>query len=65
MNKTLQTILYIDLLLSTMVVFWLTEGKIAEKMEIQEFEYLENKKRFLGEIKSTFHNLFRAIIWLK
>ena len=24
--------------------------------EIQKFEYLENKKRFLDEIKSIFHN---------
>ena len=31
------------------------------KLEIQKFEYLENKKRFLDEIKSIFHNYLRAI----
>ena len=35
------------------------------KMEIQKFEYLENKKSFLDEIKSIFHNFWRDIIWWK
>ena len=26
------------------------------KKKIQKFEYLENEKRFLGEIKTIFHN---------
>ena len=26
------------------------------KSEIQKFEYLENEKNFLGEVKSIFHN---------
>ena len=30
--------------------------------EIQRFEYLENEKNFLDEIKSIFHNYLRAII---
>ena len=34
-------------------------------MEIQEFEYLDNEKRFLDEIKSIFSNYFNAVIWLK
>ena len=33
------------------------------KTEIRKSEYLENEKRFLDEIKSIFHNYFRAIIW--
>ena len=34
-------------------------------MEIQQFEYFENEKRFLDEIKNFFHNYLRAIIWRK
>ena len=33
---------------------WLT-GKTEGKTEIQKFEYLENKKSFLDEIKNIFH----------
>ena len=43
---------------------WLT-GKKEGKMEIQKFEYLENEKSFLDEIKSTFHSFWRNIIWWK
>ena len=32
---------------------WLTGEK--EKTEIEKFEYLENEKRFLDEIKNIFH----------
>ena len=32
------------------------------KSEIQKFEYLENKKNFLDEVKRSFHNFFSAII---
>ena len=32
------------------------------KMSRQKFKYLENRKWFQGEIKSTFHNSWRAII---
>ena len=35
------------------------------KTEIQKIEYLKNKKNFLDEIKSTFHNYLWAIIWWK
>ena len=35
------------------------------KMEIQNFEYFENKKSSLDEIKNIFHNYLRAIISLK
>ena len=34
-------------------------------MEIQKFEYLENEKSFLDEIKSIFHSFWRAIFWWK
>ena len=33
--------------------------------KIQKFEYFENKKSFLDEIKSTFHNYLRTIFWWK
>ena len=33
--------------------------------EIQKFEYLENKKSILDEIKSIFHSFWRTIIWRK
>ena len=32
------------------------------KMEIHKFEYLENEKSFLDEIKSVFHNYLKVII---
>ena len=34
-----------------------------KKMEIQIFEYLENEKSFLDEIKNIFHSFWRAMIW--
>ena len=34
---------------------WLT-GKKEEKVEMQKFEYLENEKSFLHEIKNIFHS---------
>ena len=34
-----------------------------ERTEIQKFEYVENEKSFLDEIKSIFHGFLRAIIW--
>ena len=30
-----------------------------------KFEYLENKKNFVDEIKSFFNSFWRAIIWKK
>ena len=33
--------------------------------KLQKFEYLKNKKTFSDEIKNTFHNFWRAIIWWK
>ena len=38
-------------------------GKEEEK--IQKFEYLENEKSFLDEIKNIFQSFWRAIIWKK
>ena len=32
---------------------------------LQKFEYLENEKSFLDEIKSIFHSFWRPIIWSK
>ena len=32
---------------------------------MQKFEYLENEKSFLDEIKNIFHSFWRAIIWWK
>ena len=40
----------------------MAEREKEEKTEIQKFEYLENKKSFLDEIKNTFHGFRRAII---
>ena len=40
------------------------EGKRGNR-EIQKLKYIENKAGFLDEIKSTFHNFLRAIIWWK
>ena len=31
--------------------------------KIQKYEYLENEKSFLDEIKSVFHSFLKAIIW--
>ena len=36
-------------------------GKEGKKSK--QFEYLENEKSFLGEIKKIFHSFLRAIIW--
>ena len=33
-----------------------------EEEKIQKFEYLENEKSFLDEIKNIFHSSWRAII---
>ena len=33
------------------------------KMGMQKFEYLENKKSFLDEIKAIFHSSRRVVIW--
>ena len=35
--------------------------KIEGKLEIRKYEFLENKKSFLDEIKSIFHNYLRAV----
>ena len=32
---------------------------------MQKYEYLENEKSFLDEIKSIFHSFWRVIIWRK
>ena len=41
--------------------FWIWKcGKEGGKL--QKFEYLENRKGFLDEMKNTFHSFWRAII---
>ena len=36
-----------------------------EEGKIQKFEYLNNEKSFLDEMKNIFHSFWRAIIWWK
>ena len=36
------------------------EKMIEGKLEIQKFEYLENRNSFLDEIKSIFHNYLKT-----
>ena len=44
--------------------FWIKKcGKEGKKL--QKFEYLENEKSFLDEIKNISHSFQRAIIWWK
>ena len=41
-------------------------GKCGKEGEIsQKFEYIEDEKSFLEEIRNTFHNFWRAIFWWK
>ena len=41
------------------------QGEKEEKVKIQKFEYLQNEKSFLDEIKNIFHSFWRTIIWWK
>ena len=41
----------------------MADGQKEGKVEIQKFEYLENEKNFLDEIKNIFHSFWRPIIW--
>ena len=34
----------------------MAEGEKKGKMNVQKFEYLENKKNFLDEVKNIFHS---------
>ena len=34
-----------------------------EGVKIQKFEYLENEKSYLDEVKNIFHSFWRSIIW--
>ena len=40
-------------------------GKEEEKLQIsrEKFEYLENEKSFLDEIKNHFHIFWMAVVW--
>ena len=37
-------------------------GKCGKEEKLQKFEYLENEKSFLDEIKNIFHCFWRPII---
>ena len=50
---------------SSTILKAMVDRKKKGKMKIQKFEYLENEKSFLDEIKSIFRNYLRAIIWWK
>ena len=42
----------------------MTEGEGNEgKSEMQKFNYVENEKNFLDEVKSIFHNYLSSIIF--
>ena len=41
----------------------MADGEKEWKMEMQKFEYLENEKSFLDEIKRIFCSFWRVIIW--
>ena len=41
----------------------MTDREKKGKTEIQKFEYFDNEKSFLDEIKSIFCNYLRAVIW--
>ena len=47
-------------------IFPFESGKCgAEGKKLQKFEYLENKKSFLDEIKNIFHIFWKLTIWWK
>ena len=62
-TKRVIKFLFRQMMMSSTLIFslnqplkqWLTEKKKG-KMEKQKFEYLENKKSFLDEIKNIFHS---------
>ena len=41
------------------------QGEKEGKVEIQKFEYLNNEKSFLDEMKNILHSFWRAVIWWK
>ena len=43
----------------------MADSKKKRGRKIQKYEYLENEKSFLDEIKSVFHSFLKAIIWWK
>ena len=48
---------------STSICSFVSEKSGKEWKKLQKFEYLENEKSFLAEIKNTFHSFRRATIW--
>ena len=41
----------------------MTDREKRGETEILKFEYLDNEKSFLDEIKNIFRNYLRAVIW--
>ena len=54
---------YYNLFLFPFVLLNLESGK--EEKKLQKYEYLQNKKSFLDEIKNIVHSFWRAITWWK
>ena len=50
------TLVTLRIIFDHLLELWLT-GKEKEKLEIQKFEYFENKESFLNKIKIIFHNV--------
>ena len=50
---------------STSICPFVSGKCVKEGKKLQKFEYLENEKSFLDEIKNIFHSFWRAIIWWK
>ena len=50
---------------STMICPFESEKCGKEGKKLQKFEYLENEKNFLDEIKNIFHSFWRPTIWWK
>ena len=53
-----------DIINYSISIYPFESGKCEkEEQKLQKFEYLENKKSFLDEIKNILHSFSRAITW--
>ena len=50
---------------STLVCLFQSRKCGKEGKKLQKFEYLENEKSFLHEIKNIFHSFWKPVIWWK
>ena len=50
---------------STSICPFVSENSGKEEKKLQNFEYLENEKSFLDEIKHIFHSFSKAVIFQK